>query len=84
MVAAAHFVPHSEVLGTLLEGSVYVTTGPTYGPPRVLSAPCDVCPARMQYVLTPKNAKTGPMCTVCNGWGMLLVFMGKTPFEGII
>ena len=35
-------------------------------------------------MLTPKVAETWPVCTVCNGWVMLLVCMGKTRFRGII
>ena len=37
-----------------------------------------------QYMLTLKVAETWPVCTVCNGWVMLLVCMGKTRFGGII
>ena len=37
-----------------------------------------------QYMLTRKVAETWPVCTVCNGWVMLLVCMGKTHFGGII
>ena len=35
-------------------------------------------------MLTLKVAETWPVCTVCNGWVMLLVSMGKTHFGGII
>ena len=31
-----------------------------------------------------KVDETWPVCTVCNGWVMLLVCMGKTRFGGII
>ena len=37
-----------------------------------------------QYMLTLKVAEAWPVCTVCNGWVMLLVCMGKTRFGGII
>ena len=34
-------------------------------------------------MLTLKVAETWPVCTVCNGWVMLLVCMGITHFGGI-
>ena len=36
------------------------------------------------HMLALKVAETWPVCTVCNGWVMLLVCMGKTRFGGII
>ena len=42
------------------------------------SAQCNVSPALTQYMLTLKVAETWPVCTVCNGWVMLSVCMGKT------
>ena len=57
-------------------------------PKRVLTARCgvwcDVSQAGTQYMLTLKVAVTWPVCTVCNGWVMLLACMGKTHFGGII
>ena len=35
-------------------------------------------------MLTLKVAETWQACTLCNGWVMLLVCMGKTRFGGII
>ena len=35
-------------------------------------------------MLTLKVAETWPVCTVCNGWVMLFVCMGKARFGGII
>ena len=50
---------------------------------RVLTARCDARSARTQYMLTLKVAETWPVCTVCNGWVMLLC-VDKTRFGGII
>ena len=36
------------------------------------------------HMLTLKVAETWLVCTLCNGWVMLLVCMGKTHFGGII
>ena len=35
-------------------------------------------------MLTLKVAETWPVCTVCNGWVMLLVCLGERRFGGII
>ena len=43
------------------------------------STQCDVSPAR-----TLKVAETWPVCTVCNGWVMLWMCLGKTRFGGIV
>ena len=45
---------------------------------------CDVSMVHRQYTLTLKAAETWPVCTMCNGWVMLLVCGGKTRFGGII
>ena len=44
---------------------------------------CGISPARTIYAHT-KVAETWPVCSVCNGWVMLWVCMGKTHFGGII